>query len=289
MPRRKLLCIFWLLWPPFILLAQDSLVNKKRLNLVGYGSLATYSVGMIGLSQTWYSQSTHQSFHFFNDAKEWKQMDKVGHLFSAFHLSNTGYKMLSWANSKEKKRALFSSLAGFTVLSSIEIFDGFSADYGASLSDVAANATGSLLFYSQIAGWQEIRLFPKFSFSRSGVARLNPDLLGSGLSQEILKDYNGQTYWLSIDMDKFIRFPKWLNLAAGYGADNMKFAHDSQNIAEGFKPMRQFYLSVDFDLTAIHTKSKFLKGVIYFVNMVKLPAPTLELNPNGLKGHWLHF
>lgn len=269
--------------------AQDSLVNKKRLNIVRYGALATYSIGMIGLNEAWYSQSPRQSFQFFNDAAEWKQMDKVGHVFSAFQLSNTSYKMLTWANSKEKKRALVSAVAGFSILSSIEIFDGFSSSYGASLTDVAANATGSLLFYSQMIGWKEIRVHPKFSFTRSNVAPLRPEVLGDGLSQEILKDYNGQTYWLCVDMDKFMRFPKWLNLAVGYGADNMKYARDSENRIEGFNPSRQFYLSLDFDLTAVKTKSKLVKGLVYVVNMVKLPAPTLEFSQNGLKGHWLYF
>lgn len=271
------------------LIAQDTLVNKKRLNVVRYGALATYSVGMLGLSKVWYSQSTQSSFHFFNDAAEWKQMDKAGHLFTAFHLSNAGHKMLTWANSNERKRALVSSVSGFVVLSSIEIFDGFSKTYGASLTDVAANATGSLLFYGQMVGWREIRIYPKFSFSRSNMAHLRPNVLGDGLTQEILKDYNGQTYWLSIDMDKFMAFPKWLNLAVGYGANNMKYARDSENRAEGFAPIRQFYFSVDFDLTSVKTRSKFVNGLVYFVNIIKLPAPTIEFNPNGAKGHWLYF
>jgi hypothetical protein len=271
------------------LFAQDSLINKKRLNIVRYGALATYSIGMISLNEAWYSQSPRQSFHFFNDAAEWKQMDKVGHVFSTFQLSNTSYKLLTWANSKEKKRALVSAVTGFSILSSIEIFDGFSSSYGASLSDVAANATGSLLFYSQMMGWNEIRIHPKFSFTRSNMASLRPNVLGDGLSQEILKDYNGQTYWLCADMDKFMRFPKWLNLAVGYGAENMKYASDSENQMEGFNPSRQLYLSLDFDLTAIRTKSKFIKGLVYFVNMVKLPAPTLEFSKHGLKGHWIYF
>jgi hypothetical protein len=276
--------------------AQDSLPvrqadmpSKKRLNWVRYGGLATYAVGMVGLNQLWYNQSPRTSFHFFNDGPEWKQVDKVGHFFTAFHLSSTTYQSLKWAGSKESKRALTSALVGFTVLSSIEIFDGFSPDYGASLTDLAANATGSILFWGQMAGWKEVRIHPKFSFGHSGLARQNPNLLGSNWSEELFKDYNGQTYWLSIDMNKFMSFPKWLNLAVGYGATNMVRARDSENAVLGYSPFRQYYLSIDFDLTSIKTRSKFLKGVIYFVNMVKLPAPTLELSNGKLKGHILYF
>jgi hypothetical protein len=265
--------------------AQDTIPNKKRLNLIRYGGAATYTVGMIGLNELWYRQSGRQSFSFFNDAAEWKQVDKVGHFYSTFQVSHLTYKSLAWANVAEKRCAISGALVGFGILSSIEIFDGFSSGYGASVSDLAANASGSLLFWGQMAGWQEVRIHPKFSFSRSSKAPQNPDLLGKSFSEEVLKDYNGQTYWLSIDMDKFMRFPKWLNLAAGYGANNMVNARDSQNI----DPYRQFYLSVDFDLTSFHPKSKALRALIFFANMVKLPAPAIEFSPKGIRGHVLTF
>ncbi len=55
-------------------------------------------------------------------------------------------------------------------------------------------------------------------------------------------------------------------------------------------PYRQFYLSLDVDLTKIQTNSKFLKSVFSVVNFIKVPAPTLELsNRNGLKFHFLYF
>jgi len=270
--------------------SQDSINYKRRLNIVRYGGLATYTVGMIGLSQLWYSDSPHTSFHWFNDAAEWKQMDKAGHVFSSFQLSSTTYQALKWANSKEKKRAITSSLVGFTVISSIELFDGFSEAYGASATDLLANAAGATFFLGQSLLWKEIRIHPKFSFHQTEYAALRPEVLGDGLASEMFKDYNGQTYWLSTDLDKFMRFPKWLNLAVGYGAEGMVYARDEENIAAGYpEAYRQFYLSIDFDLTAIPTRSKFLKGVIFFANMIKLPAPTLEFSKNGVKAYAFYF
>ena len=53
---------------------------------------------------------------------------------------------------------------------------------------------------------------------------------------------------------------------------------------------RQFYLAPDIDLTRIPTKSRFLRTVLYTLNCVKLPAPTIELNGKGkLKGYALYF
>ena len=66
---------------------------------------------------------------------------------------------------------------------------------------------------------------PKFSFHTTKYASLRPNVLGSSLSEEIFKDYNGQTYWLSVNLHSFFKsskLPKWLNLAAGYGADGKR-------------------------------------------------------------------
>lgn len=270
-------------------MAQDSVLNKKRLNWVRYGTIGAYSGSMVALHFAWYKQSQRTSFHFFNDADEWKQMDKAGHFFNAFHASKTMNSMLTWAGADADKRPWVSALVGFGLVSSIEVFDGFSNDYGASWSDLGANAAGSALLYGQLAAWKEIRIHPKMSFSRSGMAPLRPALLGENLAQEILKDYNGQTQWLSIDMDKFITFPKWLNIAVGYGAAGMKYARDEQNLAEGFTPYRQFYIGPDIDLTALNPRKKFWRTTIYVLNMIKLPAPSLEISKGRMKGHWLYF
>ena len=42
--------------------------------------------------------------------------------------------------------------------------------------------------------------------------------------ERMLKDYNGQTYWLSANLKSFFQgsnIPAWLNVAVGYGADGM--------------------------------------------------------------------
>ena len=264
-------------------------VKKSRLKSVVIGTGLAYTASMIGLSQVWYNQYAHQSFRFFDDAREWKQVDKMGHFYSAFHLSSIGSQSLQWCSLPQRKSDRIGALTSFVVVSSIEIFDGFSAGYGASATDLLANACGTGFYLGQRLGWNEIRIYPKFSFHRTSLASSSPNnLLGSGLS-EVLKDYNGQTYWLSADMDKFIRFPKWLNISAGYGADNMIFARDNQNLATGYKPYRQYYLGLDFDLTAFKTKSKVLNTLIYFANLIRLPAPALEFSQGKVKGYFLYF
>ncbi len=264
-------------------------VNKKRLTVVAVGSTTAYVGSMVGISQVWYSNYDKQSFHFFNDAAEWKQVDKVGHFYSAFQLSRIGSQALKWTHLPKKKSDQIGAIASVVVMSSIEVLDGFSAGYGASASDLAANIAGSTFYLSQSLIWNEVRVYPKFSFHRTSYAALRPNTLGSKFNEELLKDYNGQTYWLSVDVDKFTEFPKWINLAVGYGAEEMIYAINKQNQSAGYDPYRQFYVSVDFDFTSIRTKSKFVKGLLFFANMIKLPSPTIALSKKGTKAYAFYF
>lgn len=262
-------------------------VNKKRLNTVIIGSGAAYTGTMVALSSVWYSQYDKQSFHFFNDAAEWKQVDKAGHFYSAFQISAIGSAFAQWSNVPKSKSDKAASLTSFFMMSSIEVLDGYSAGYGASGSDLLANVLGASFYLGQNLLWNETRIYPKFSFHRTDYASLRPNTLGSTSSEELIKDYNGQTYWLSVDMDKFTRFPKWLNLAVGYGGNEMVYANDNQNSAAGFTAYRQYYLGFDFDLTAFRSKSKVLNTLIFVANMIKLPAPSLEFSNGKLRGHLL--
>lgn len=267
-----------------------SKVSPQRIRILTIGGAAGYTAALAGLSHLWYADSESQSFRFFNDNAEWKQVDKVGHFFSSFYFSYGSSKALQWSGVKKNKADLIGSLAGFGVLLPIEILDGFSDAYGASSGDLIANAAGSAFYLGQQRLWDEVRIHPKFSFHRTHYPELRPDLLGDNLISEIIKDYNGQTFWLSVDMDKFVRFPKWLNFAVGYGAQGMIYARDSQNLEAGFeRPYRQYYLGIDFDLTAIQSRSKVVNTLIFLANMIKLPSPTLEFSAKGTRFHTLYF
>jgi hypothetical protein len=264
-------------------------VNKKRLRVLVIGSSIAYGTTLIALNELWYKDASRQSFQFFNDNAEWKQVDKIGHLYSSFYFSYGFSRAFRWCHIKPRKADLISSLTGFLIMVPIEIMDGYSDAYGASAGDLVANFAGSALFLGQSLAWNEIRLYPKFSFHTTSYASQHPELLGDGTLSETFKDYNGQTYWLSVDMDKFLKFPKWLNIAVGYGAEKMIYARDAQNMEHGLDTYRQYYLSIDFDLTAIRTRSKAVKTLIFFANMIKIPAPTIEFSKNGVRFHGLYF
>ncbi len=285
--------LLWILFPCIVLAQQrDSVntINKKRLGAFVATSTIVYTASLVGLNELWYSDSPSQPFQFFNDNAEWKQVDKLGHFYSAYHLSSSTSQALRWCGVSPKKSDIIGAISGFAMLIPIEILDGKSQAYGASSGDLIADAVGAGIYIGQSLLWKEQRIIPKFSFHTTSYAPINPNLLGDGLPSEILKDYNGQTYWLSVDMDKFMKFPRWLNIAAGYGAEGMVYARDQQNIDAGYAaPYRQFYIALDLDLTSIKTKSKAVKALIFFANMIKIPAPTVEFSSKGVRFHALYF
>jgi hypothetical protein len=264
-------------------------VNKKGLTTAAVSATVIYGASLYGLSKLWYEDSPRESFHWFNDNKEWKQVDKVGHFYSSYYLAYGFSKGLQHYNVPERKADLVGALCGFAVMVPIEILDGYSPDYGASAGDLVADAAGPLFYFLEKRLWNEVRIHPKFSFHQTSYAAHRPEVLGSG-GEEILKDYNGQTYWLSVDVDKFIRFPRWLNLAGGYGAEGMVYARDAENIEAGFPPAyRQYYFALDWDLTAIRSNSKFVKTLLFIGNMIKLPAPTLIFSEKGTEFNLFYY
>jgi uncharacterized protein YfiM (DUF2279 family) len=268
--------------------------HPKRLKTFVIAGSAFYATTLTGLYFLWYQDGLESKFRFANDNADWQQIDKVGHFYSTFHFSNATAEGFRWAGLKEKKAIFWGAVTGIGVMLPIEIFDGFSADYGASWGDLLANTSGAAFLYGQYLLWDEVRIQPKFSFHRTHYAPLRPGLLGQNLQEEILKDYNGQTYWLSFDMAKFLpetKFPKWLNVAVGYGGEGMTYANPTENRElGGNQAYRQFYLSPDFNIMAIPARRKFFKVLRFVANLIKIPAPALEFNQSqGFRFHFLYF
>ncbi len=273
----------------------DSL-NKKRQNSLYITEAVLASGALIGLNQLWYADYPRSDFHFINDNAEWMQMDKLGHLYTSYHIGRFGAETLNWSGASKQNQLVYGAGLGFVFLTAVEVMDGFSEEWGASMGDVVANAAGTALYVSQELIWNEQRIIPKFSYHKTQYSNYRPDLLGSTTQEQILKDYNGQTYWFSVNLYSFAKkskIPKWLNVALGYGAEGMIGENEVINpIIFPSKPLkfRQFYLSLDLDLTKINTKSHFLKTVFSVFNTVKIPAPTLEYSAQeGFKFHGLYF
>lgn len=272
--------------------AKSDTLNTQRLKTVYISEAVIGGVTLVGLHQLWYKDYEKSKFHFVNDNGDWEFMDKLGHSFSSYQIGRLSMEAMDWAGASQKDQLLYGAPLGFVFLTAVEIFDGHSKEWGASPGDILANAAGTGLLVGQELLWKEQRIALKYSFSTSTYASQNPDKLGSTLAEQILKDYNGQTYWLSANIwsfDKNSKFPKWLNIAFGYGANGMLNSKPNNGL-EHSNRYRQFYASLDLDLTKIETKSKFLNALFNTINFIKIPSPTLEITSEGtVKGHWLYF
>lgn len=268
-------------------------LNKKRRNTLIISETALATVTLISLDQLWYADYPRSNFHFTNDNGEWKQMDKMGHLMTSYYMGRVGMNLMAWAGVRKKDQLIYGATAGFISLTAMEVLDGFSENWGASWGDILANASGTGLLIGQELLWDEQRITLKYSFHQTKYSPVRPNTLGKSFLEQSLKDYNGQTYWLSANIWSFAKdsnFPKWLNIALGYGAEGMLFGDRNEINSPLHAPYRQFYLSLDVDLTKIRTQSKFLQSVFSVVNFIKIPAPTLEFTNKGdVKFHFLHF
>lgn len=270
-------------------------LNKKRRNAVYITEATGATIALIGLNQLWYADYPRSNFHFLNDNTSWMQMDKMGHAFSSYYIGKMGMDALGWAGESKKNQLIYGATIGFVFLTTVEIFDGFSEEWGFSTGDVLANALGTGLLIGQELLWNEQRIQYKFSFQTSSYAQNNPDKLGENTLQQIIKDYNGQTYWLSVNLWSFFKdskIPKWLNIAIGYGANGLPEESINPLIYPPitYESYRQFFTSIDIDLTKIKTNSHFLKTTFNIFNFLKIPAPTIELRSNGdFKFHSLYF
>ncbi len=272
--------------------------NKKLIRHLAIGTGILYAGSLYGLYNLWYKDYPQSSFHFFNDNKEWMQVDKVGHATSAYYISMIGYEAMTLAEVSNNKATFTGGGLALLYLTTVETFDGFSKGWGASYGDLIANTTGTAIFVSQQLIWHEQRIKLKWSYHPTKYAEYRPDLLGKNEVQSALKDYNGHTYWLSGNIKSFIKressFPRWLNIAVGYGATGMTGAFSNPQMYNGvtlpqFDRYRKYYISPDIDFSKMKLRNRTASVFIKALSFIKIPMPALEFSKNGLKLHPLYF
>jgi hypothetical protein len=273
--------------------------NPGRVNGVIIAESAIGTVVTIGLNYLWYKKFAHSKFHYFNDNNEWLNVDKVGHATTAYNIAAIQNDLMRWGGIRSGTAALIGTLTGLGFMSMIEIMDGHSEKWGFSKGDMLANIAGCVLFEGQQLLWHEQRISLKYSYHATIFPQYYPAELGSNGPQRMLKDYNGQSYWLSFNIASFLpsssHFPQWLNLSAGYGAEGMIGAVKNPKEVDGhpipeFKRYRQFYLSFDTDLYRIDGLSPLASSLLEINRTIKTPAPALEWNSvEGLKFHPFYY
>jgi hypothetical protein len=271
----------------------DTLPSKKRKSSVIAGTAICFSGGFYLLYQSWYKPYSVGRFHFFNDAEEWRGMDKIGHAVSASLLFDQFADFATYSGFTEKQTNWYAFGSSMVFLSAIECMDGFSDGWGFSVSDYTANLVGTS--YSFLKRNSRNRHWPtlKYSWKPGALSKARPELLGYSIPERMLKNYNEQTYWLSFPLKLFFsKSPRWLCVAAGYTANGMLGAranswtstsgvvYDNTNI-ERYSALK---LSLDIDLLALPLKKKWQRKLLGIVRWIKIPAPGIEVRPSTNKG-----
>jgi hypothetical protein len=293
--------------------ASDTL-NRNRYRAVSAGAITLWGGSLFFLNGIWYNNYPKSSFHTFNDFAEWQQMDKVGHVYSAYLGSKLFTTFFKWTGANKHKAILLGAGGGLAYQSVIEILDGYSAKWGFSWGDMGANTLGCGLYAGQELLWNEQRIHIKYSthiqdYNTVALLKRANALYGSSDAERVFKDYNAQTYWLSCNIKSFAKksaWPAWLNIAVGYGAGNMyggieNIARDDNgNIIynpngslqfdrRDLTRYRQFYISPDIDFSRIKWRSKFMRDFTKMINL-KMPFPSFEYNTLGeWKVNAFHF
>jgi len=272
----------------------DTLITQRAIGVASVSG-GLWVGSMIGLSSVWYKDVPKSKFHTFNDSKNWLQMDKAGHFYTANKIALLTGNAFRWSGMNVKTAALLGTGISLGYQTTLEFLDAYSAEWGFSWSDVAANTLGAGFYLGQELLWQEQRLLLKFSSHPTEFAVLRPSVLGSTFAERLLKDYNGQTYWLSFNPAQFIqssRFPAWLCLSLGYSA-HAKIVGDQDTYTDlagkNYVAQREFLLSMDIDFSRLPVKRPWLKAVLRQLNYVKIPFPALLLRNGQLTAVPIYF
>jgi uncharacterized protein YfiM (DUF2279 family) len=271
----------------------DTLCSKRIIastTLVG----TTWVGGTMALSKIWYSDFQKTNFHTFNDGKDWLQMDKAGHIYTAAHLSESNYRLFKWSGLSENVSVFLGTGVGLGYQTTLEFLDGRNSDWGFSWYDMAANGIGAGLFLSQQLVWDEQRFVLKFSSHKTDFAEIRPNVLGSSFAERLLKDYNGQTYWLSFSPRQFTEewpLPSWLCLSFGYSVDEklVGSANFYANNTQTYQATREYLFSLDIDVRELPIQKKWLKAVLRPLHYIKIPFPSVIFQNGKLGVHPFYF
>lgn len=276
---------------------QDTVTSKSRSLAVTGCTLGGYGVAYTAMSIAWYRNYPRTQFHFFNDNHEWSQIDKAGHFLGGYSSGRGMIALFKWSGLNRRKSAIYGGLIGGLSLVPVELLDGFAATWGASWGDIVADMGGGVLAAANELAWSEQRIQVGVSYHPTPYADVRPDLFGDKYTR-YLKDYNGHTAWLNFRIHSFLpeskfkeKYPRWLGLSLGYGANGLLGGYGT-GITQAIRDReyRQYYLGLDFDLSAIPTRSGGLRLLLDILDFIHLPSPAVEYNgKHGFRWHWLYM
>lgn len=259
-------------------------IDNKRILIVA-GSLTSATLGTYFYIQNAWWSADQVSFHFDDgaDMVYAKNVDKLGHLMGGIYAADVFASSMLWAG-MDKERALWYGAAfGTSMQLAIEIKDAYAPYWGFSKQDLAFGAVGSFFPVVQYYNNNFKDLYFKFSYyKRSNVYWDLERERGKEISKYAWQDdYPNQTYWLAIDINKFVKssfIPEWLNVAIGFGLDDTQYLNENNTKTGG---RNEWYIALDYDIPKMlkNWDSHIARKIKHWLNYIHLPAPTLRISP----------
>ncbi|HET7152883.1 MAG TPA: DUF2279 domain-containing protein [Candidatus Kapabacteria bacterium] len=274
-------------------------LTKTEIKPIGLAiTSAVYAGGFIALhiyeSNAWWS-TDRAAFHFEEDWPENLQNDKFGHFFGAYYMSYFSREALLQCGLSDEASHDYGALMGGLYQFYVETNDGYSKSWGFSPTDASADLLGAAYFFAQYHIPVLQNFHEKWSYWPS-------QFLGSGSipgqKRTILDDYNGQSFWWSVDVWNLLPesaqqwWPKWLEVALGYTArkwepylGNTPAGQASQVVDSrqytDVADTREIYISLDYNLMNLLPKTNipFLNWLIQTADNIHFPAPAIRLTP----------
>lgn len=257
---------------------QDSLfLGVERKTLLNY-SLVAYSLSSFYVEYQWWWKGNYRKFQYGNDGfinNYSLGVDKVGHFYTSYFYFNTLYEFMEWGGFNEQTKLLTSIAIPTFYAISIELNDGFT-HFSFSGYDLTANMMG--IGYGVLQ-----RKYPvlnnfkfKWSYYPSGTIPLDDKFI-------IANDYDGHIYWLSMDVNGVLPdemkgyWPKFLNIAIGYGAKNVSHRNAWLGEINSNGPSaRKFAVSLDYNLGSFSIEDDFIYTLRNIVDYFHFPAPGIR-------------
>lgn len=246
----------------------ETRIDPLRATVVGGTYAGLWLALHLNMSKAWWGDRAE--FHFKNDWDGVLQIDKAGHAFSGYMMSYGLSEGLMGAGVSWRTATVAGSALGLIYQTYIELEDGFSENWGFSMSDMVANTVGAGYYLAQhyIPALQSFT--PKYQYIPAAW------IGASRLSTTWIDDYNSSTFWMAIDVHNLLpasareSWPAWLGLALGYGVD-----------IDESRRERRYIVALDYDLTRILPEGGHLWNWFrQTLNYIKLPAPAVEFSPS---------
>lgn len=251
-------------------------VDPLRLSFVGVTTATTVVLVHLYQKGAWW-QGERQPFHFENDWVYALNIDKLGHMYGSYVIANVSKSALSWSGVNSRNSLVYGSLTGLAYQLYVELEDGFHKDYGFSPGDAMADIAGAMLPLAQAAFpvLQNVTLKWSYMPSKSYINALH-----SQKGRVFIDDYEGQTYWLSMDPHFLLSdglsksIPKWLGVSLGFGAHALDERGGGSRI---------YSFTLDCNFSKMETESSLLRGVFAALDFFHLPAPGISLQDGRVK------